>query len=313
MVKKDNSILLVASFLIMAILSFLSCSTTRVEQNAGAFSVQSRPLPKCTNVLKKRLAIASFKNNTPYAARRIGESVSDMLATELAQTDCFLLLERSELNKVATEQALSQSGMVDEKFTIEAGKLLGANYLLIGNITQFGVRTQTSDKIFASSKTQTANAAIDLRMINTRTGVIKLSLKGAGTAERKYTSVMGAGSSGGYDESLESQAIREAIKGFSAKIVAALDKEPWSCSVAMVKDDKIYIDAGSGVGMAAGRVLTVYSKGVPITSPATGEVIGYDRQKLGEIQVIELLGEKGAVARLITGSMPSEKDICKLE
>lgn len=69
-------------------------------------------------------------------------------------------VERKELDRVIEELKLSMSGLTDEKYTLEAGKILGADYILFGSFSKIGpqvkisyrlVDTETSEIIHSDS------------------------------------------------------------------------------------------------------------------------------------------------------------------
>jgi|GEM_PF-642121 Uncharacterized protein involved in formation of curli polymers len=305
-----NSWFLSVMTLLAAISTSSLASENVVKKNSGAFEDDQQTPVICTGGLKHRVAILSVVNRTPYGQQRIGNAVKDMLTTEISKTGCFVLVEREQLDKTLAEQALGQSGVMDSSFAPRVGKLIGAEFVMIGSVTQFGVRTETSDGFFKDSKTQFADAAVDVKLVNVETGEITLSLSGAGHAKRTFTSILGMGSSGGYDEALESQALRSSLAGFAAKIAAEVEKSPWMC-YAMVRGDQVYLDAGSRSGIAVGQQYEIFTKGEPIYSPSTGAVLGYEEATMGVVKVDRLLGADGAVAVLVSGRYPDKQGIVR--
>jgi len=287
-----------------------SASENIVKKNAGAFQDSAQSAGTCGSGLKHRVAVLSIENKTVYGQARIGSSVTDMLTTEMAKTGCFVLVEREQLAKVMSEQALGQSGAVDEALAPKVGKLLGAEFVITGGVTQFGVRTEASQGFFSDSKTQYADAAVDIKLVNSETGQITLSLSGAGHANRKYKSVLGMGSAGGYDEALESQALRSSLAGFADKIASEVGKTPWMC-YAVVRGEQAYLDAGPRSGIAAGQEYEIFTKGEAIVSPTTGALLGYDEVKTGVVRVDRLLGADGAIAVLVSGKLPEGQGVVR--
>jgi len=199
---------------------------------------------------------------------------------------------------------------MDEASAPKVGKLLGAEFVLVGSVTQFAVRTEASESFFSDSKTQFADAAVDIKLINTETGEITLSLNGTGHAKRTYKSVLGMGSSGGYDEALEQQALRSSIEGFAIKIASEIEKMPWMC-YAVIRNTQAYLDAGSRSGIAVGQQYDIFTKGEAIYSPSTGALLGYDEAKTGTVQVDRLLGVDGAIAIAVSGTLPEKEGIVR--
>jgi hypothetical protein len=58
-----------------------------------------------------------------------------MLVTELIGRPGIRVIERAQMQDILTEQRLSLSGRVDESTALEVGKLLGAQYVIHGQVT----------------------------------------------------------------------------------------------------------------------------------------------------------------------------------
>jgi TolB-like protein len=66
--------------------------------------------------------------------RQLGLVLSDMVVTDLARQHNLPLVERAALAKVMDEQALGQTGALDEKQAAQIGKVSGARGLVIGSV-----------------------------------------------------------------------------------------------------------------------------------------------------------------------------------
>jgi TolB-like protein len=65
----------------------------------------------------------------------LGKAVSAMLVTELIGRPGIRVIERAQMQDILTEQRLSLSGRVDESTALEVGRLLGAQYVIHGQVT----------------------------------------------------------------------------------------------------------------------------------------------------------------------------------
>ncbi len=65
----------------------------------------------------------------------LGKAVSTMLITELIGRDGIRVIERQDMRRILEEQTLALSGRVDESSAVEIGKLLGAQYMVFGQVT----------------------------------------------------------------------------------------------------------------------------------------------------------------------------------
>lgn len=85
------------------------------------------------------LAVGDF--NTHGASYSVGQSVIEILSSQLAGNSRFSLVERSQLDSVARQQKIALSGMVSQEDAVSIGKLVGAKYYLQGAVSHFGVLT----------------------------------------------------------------------------------------------------------------------------------------------------------------------------
>ncbi|MCK6622219.1 MAG: penicillin-binding protein activator LpoB [Calditrichaceae bacterium] len=258
---------------------------------------------------KKKLAITKFENATRFGKRRLGDHISDVLATELAKTGRFILLDRENVDKILEQLSFSQAGLTAGE--LQQIQLIDADFLLTGTVTHYSVTTSGSKSIFKKSKTQTAEVAADVRMINVRTGEIILSESGRGIAERKYEEVLGVGETGGYDESLEMDAFRAAVIKLTENIIPAIDEIPWSCDVVKVVETKVYIDAGKKSNLKIGDLMEIYHQGAEVKNLA-GQILGYEEILVGSGTLVDFIGEDGAILRVESGEGFILPLICKI-
>ncbi len=291
------------------IIIITSCSTVQIQQKdtiISNYTNQELIGPK------KRIFVSEFENRSAYGQRRLGKGISDILNTELSKTNRYILLERGKLESVIKEQSLGLSGIIDERSAPEVGKLLGANAIITGSVTQFGVRTETSDIIITSSKKQTAICAVDVRIIDINNGQIVWAGSGKGEAIKSFRNILGSGKAGGYDETLEGEAFRAAIVKVINNLISALNSLEWNCTIAKVSNEKIYINAGRKSNLTINTKLSIYSLGEAIIDPTSGIEIGKEETKIGNGYIISFFGEDGAILKITSGSKPKVGDICKL-
>ncbi len=267
--------------------------------------------PKGMVGLKRRVGVLDFQNKTKYGENRLGSATSDILITELAKSGKFIVVERDKLNTIMGEQKLAMTGAIDPATAARVGKILGLNAIVTGAISEFGTSTEGSEYLIAQSKRQIVKATVDIRVVDAETGQVLYADSGSGLGVKKSGGVLGLGTRAGYDESLEQEALRAAIVKFMNNIVAQVEKKPWSCRVADVDGESIYLNAGSESGVPLGQKLIVLRAGKVIKDPTTGLVIGNAEEKIGEMKVIRFFGEDGSVAKLSSGAMPSAGDVAR--
>lgn len=265
---------------------------------------------------KRRIGVVDFETKAKYAQGRLGTAASDILITELAKSGRFIIVERDRLAKIMEEQKLGMSGAIDPRSAVQVGKILGLNAIVTGAVSQFGVKTEGSDYLITQSKRQVAEATVDIRVVDAETGQVLLADSGKGYAKSAKGSILGLGTRGGYDETLEGEALRAGIAKFVDNIVMELSRKPWSCRIAQVSGEMIYLNAGPSMGLETGTELDCFHLGREITDPTTGLSLGHEEVPLGRVRVEGPLGAggEGSRARLTrsAGAMPAPKDICRL-
>jgi len=96
---------------------------------------------------KVPLAVFDFACPEPLKSQRVGFAVAELLKSKLVSAPEFALLERSDLDKIFKEQALQQTGAVDENTAVQLGKVVGAKLTLSGNVDKLGNAYQVSARL----------------------------------------------------------------------------------------------------------------------------------------------------------------------
>ncbi len=272
------------------------------------------PAPIVTRGPKKRVAVIRFQDKSAYGRGRLGGAVQDILTTELAKSDLFILVSRgADLDLVLDEQDLAKSDIVREGTGPKSGEVLGLNAIVTGAVSQFGVKQKSATYLVGASKTQTAEATVDVRVVDATTGQVVFADSGMGVHEESSTQVLGIGGTKGYDETLEGKALRAAISKFIDNLIRQMESLPWSGKVAAVDGDEITINAGRKTGLVIGGRLRVFGEGREVIDPDTKLSLGRKpgREK-GEIVVSDFFGEDAAVCRKVSGEGFAVNDIVKL-
>lgn len=112
------------------------------------------------------LMIGQAGNSAP-----LGKAVASMLTTELHGRPGLRVIERHQLQDLLTEQKLALSGRVDEGTAVTIGKLLGAQYMIYGQVTSIAtqlrmdmraVDVETSEIVEARKMTATTDELLDV-------------------------------------------------------------------------------------------------------------------------------------------------------
>jgi len=306
----------------VAALSFAGCATTPpVTGPSDSPSAPAAVMPKAEPVApivmrvpKKRVAVVKFQEKSAYGRGRLGGAVQDILMTELSKSGLFILVSRgADLDLVLDEQDLGMSGVVKEGTGAKSGEVLGLNAIVTGAVSQFGVKQKSATYLIGASKTQTAEATIDVRVVDATTGQVIFAESGTGVHEESSTQVLGIGGAKGYDETLEGKALRAAVSQFIDNLIQRMEAIPWSGKIAAVDGTEIAVNAGQKTGLVIGERLRVFGEGREVIDPDTKLSLGRKpgREK-GEIVVTGFFGEDAAICRQVSGEGFAVNDIVKL-
>lgn len=236
--------------------------------------------------IKRKVAIGRFSNETQYAKGMfydrendpMRKQALDILSSKLAASGKFILLEREDLD-ILVQEAGSDMNKI------------GADYIILGAVTEFGRKTEGEQKVFSSTKTQTVEAGVSIRLVEAATGLIIYSDEAKGSAEISTKKVMGFGESAGYDATLSDKAISAALSQLVDNIVAKCMNNPWKSYILSVEDGTYVISGGASQGLVAGDKFNVYMRGKTVKNPQTGMNVELPGTKVGEVTLISSFGD----------------------
>ncbi len=240
-------------------------------------------------VLKRKVAIGRFSNETQYAKGifydrdndPMGKQALDILSAKLAASGKFMLLERSDLASLLEECQKNGGGSAT----------IGADYMIIGSITEYGRKNTGKSGVFTSQKTQTVEAAVSIRLVDVSTGLIIYSDEAKGSAELTTKTTMGVGGNSSYDATLSDKAISEAINQLVENIINKCTNSPWKTYFLSYDSDAILIAGGSSQGIKEGMIFNVKTMGKKVKNPQTGIMISLPGKNVGTVRVLTTGGD----------------------
>jgi curli biogenesis system outer membrane secretion channel CsgG len=271
---------------------FLFCTGT-------SFFAQSQPNLARLPGPKKTIAVARFENTSginSYIA--LGDDFSAQLSDALIQSGMFIVLSRKDLGTVLSEQDLAESGRMAKSLAASKGKVIPAQILITGNITEFEESTQGGNQglsihgISIGMGKSDAHIAVIVQIIDSTTGEILDSQRVEGLADASGFSVGYSGSfsvgSSSFKKTPLGKATQIAIDRAVEYISQRLAMIPWQGRVVTIKDGLVYINAGSDTGIINGETFIVCRKGDALIDPETGVELGAEKTKIGDIVISEV-------------------------
>lgn len=313
----SRMIALAAGFALLAGCATSPPITGPADRGSAPAAVARRTAPQAgiaTRGPKKRVAVVRFQDKSAYGRGRLGGAVQDILMTELAKSGLFILVSRgSDLDLVLDEQDLATSGILKAGTGAKSGEVLGLNAIVTGAVSQFGVKQKSATYLVGASKVQTAEATVDVRVIDAATGQVIYADSGNGVYEESSTQVLGIGGAKGYDETMEGKALRAAIAKFLDNLIARMETIEWSGKIASVDGGEVVVNAGGKTGLLMGDRLRVYGEGREVIDPDTKVSLGRRPGRVkGEIEVVDFFGEDASICRTVSGEGFAVNDIVRL-
>ena len=234
--------------------------------------------------LKRKVAIARFSNETLYGKGAfyvkendpLANKATDILASKLAQSQKFVLLEAS-------------NDLQGSSYGFDTEKLIGVDYIIVGSVSEFGRKDETDSKVFSRSREQTAIATVNIRLIDVKTGKVVYGEEGSGSSASENKSSFGVGSTASYDTSINDQAISAAISKLIDNIINKLTDAPWKSFILSKQEGMYLIAGGKSQGINIGNIFAVEQKGKEMKNPQTGGVITLPGKKIALLEVIQVI------------------------
>ena len=303
---KINKNLMILS---LSVIIFSGCSTTTpniVKVEKATVSQPQIIMKNDVPSLKRKVAIARFGNEAQYGKSALfglnnnynaEKQATDILSAKLANSGKFILLERSDINKINDE--LSINNLKSLK--------IGADYLIVGSVSEFGRKNISDTGVFSRSKIQVAYAKVSVRLIDVKTGQIIFAQEGAGEAKSEAGTAFGVGKHVGYDSTLNDKAISTAISSVVDGIMQNLLSKPWKSYVLSIESDSVIIAGGEKQGIKIGDTFSVFGKGKSIKNPQTGMMIELPGSKIATLKVFNQFGtnytDEGSICQVLNGSL----------
>ncbi len=218
---------LIALLLMNAFLAttFAGCATHESSRALSASQVNSAGA--AYDGLKTALAVGKFDNRSSFmrglfsdGVDRLGGQAKTILMTHLQQANRFQVMDRDNMKEIEVESNL----------TGKPQKLKGADFVITGDVTEFG-RKEVGDQqlfgIFGRGKTQVAYSQVSLNVVNAETSEVVFSAQGAGEYKLSSREVVGFGSTASYDSTLNGKVLDLAIREAVNRLVEGIDKGAW--------------------------------------------------------------------------------------
>jgi hypothetical protein len=250
--------------------------------------------------LRKRVSVAPFTSSLPDMKAQ-ATALQMAIAKTLGQQGGVVVLDFAALEQEAEKVPASIQNPEDRAY--EAGRLLGLNAVLAGNITDLSVQRQMKGIYGFRDNAPFLALEVELRLLDMTTSTVLAQDSFRRQEVISDVEAEGITMSGAKpDPNLVNKLLAQVTKDAESWVVGKIAAQPWGGAILKVEGDKVLITAGRDTGLPVGSVLTVYSLGERIKA-GTGQEIVLPGPAVGKIQLTEL-GARNSWAAIVERAKP---------
>lgn len=248
------------------------------------------------------VAVMDFENKANASGHwNLGHGMAEAITTALIDTKRVTIAERQNLGDVVGEIVRQNSELFRPEGKVARGRLINAQYVIRGAVTDFTITQEGSAWIRWASfglfgRGANARVAIHLRIDDVESGEVIRSVKADGNATStgvggmaEYKDVAFGGDA--FYRTPLGHATEQAIGRAVNQILKALPKDSWTWKprVAEAADEACVVNGGKNVGLKPGARFLVRESPRAITDPVTGNVLErLPGRVIGRITVTEV-------------------------
>lgn len=292
---------------------FTSCSLNTIERTSHGQRPRQQPR-SFFNGIKKRVALLTFFNESPYGGEDLGVTATEEFRRELSRTGQFVVDPMAKKIFGSSKEIYTGGGVKLVQLSRKA-KIAGLNFVLFGRIIDARIREKV-DEIGVVRETKSyTETKVEVRIfdVNANKEIYSETMR-ASADDSSFRFFQGDRETKlQYRRDLLRYVVQVAVRKSIPKIIGISSKLDWVGRVAKIVGTKIYVNAGRNSGLNIGDILKVMSEGEEIFDPETGALIGVSKGTVkGTIEIIDYFGADGSIAVLHTGGSVHENDFVQL-
>ena len=225
--KKINTTVGIIISLTLFAVFLIGCATNTQPTQTALETRQTQAATRLYTGPRSDIILGDFNNRSGFMQGifndnddRLGNQARTILLVHLQQTNRFTVLDRNHLEQASREAELRG----------ETQNLIGASFILAGEVTEFGRRQVSNMQLFGilgSGTSQVAYAVVSIYVIDIRTNALVYSVQGAGEVALNDRQILGFGTAAGYDSTLNGQVLDLAIREAVDRLADGIDRGLW--------------------------------------------------------------------------------------
>jgi len=269
---------------------------------------------KYFNGIKKKVALLTFFNESPYGGEDLGITATEEMRRELMRTGVFVIDPMGKKIFGNSKEVYAGGGVKLVQLARKA-KVAGLNFVLFGRVIEARIREKT-DEIGVVRETKSyTESKIEIRIfdVNSNKEIYTDTLRGFADDNSYRFFSQDREAKLEYKRDLLRYGVKVAVRKSVPRILDVSAKMDWVGRVARIIGNKIYINAGRSSGIQISDILKVMTEGQDIYDPETGALIGISKGEVkGTVEIIDYFGPDGAIAILHSGGSVQEGDFVQL-
>jgi TolB-like protein len=230
--------------------------------------------------------------------------LQDVFNRVLVNTRKFVVVDRTRLKRLRDEQRFGGSGLVDAASRARVGRILGAQYLVMGTVFDYSV-SPPREMAYGSGWTRPVRISVEVQVVDSGSGQIVSARKAEATTQVRVPDASAAGA-------IPRAALEQAAEQVASQSLNAILDVAYPIKVIEVVGDKVRLNRGQDGGLKAGTTLRCFAAGRKLYDPDTKELLGSAEQDAGTVEVTEVLA-KMTVARVVDRASVAVGDTCRLD
>ena len=254
----------------------------------------------------------------------VGSGIGDLLTTDLTKDGTFAVIGQEALRRSMDEEGFSDADRSDLVSAVKLGKLLRADAIIVGTVTQFDIGSQNNDS-GAGSPDSKSHVRIEARIVDVETGQIQGVAEGAGDSSGPSTILLGGWhgwargdvnfASSDFQRTVMGKAVKAAVDQLSGNLIVNASKALASAAkregvVAGFDSGQVILNIGTSAGVMPGDLLEAFRVTREVKDPSTGEVIRHLTTSVGVVKATNV-DARSSVCTIVSGSGFQEGDLVR--
>lgn len=297
------------------ILSFIlaSCAPITRRRPVSQASARVNTVSEFSPI-KKKVALLSFYNESPMGGDDIAVTATEEFRREMSKSREFIFDPEGE-SIFGTSKEIYAGGGIKLAQLSRKAKMSGVNIVIFGRIKEARIRQKSDEIGFVRKVKSLAETYVEIKVFDVLANKELFSETVDGNISDDNFRFYQAESEDNlsYRQDLLRYSVKVAVRKFVPRLVKVGSRLDWMGRVAKIMGTRIYINAGRTSGINLGDILKVVTEGQEIYDPESGALIGMSKGEVkGTLEVVDFLGQDGAVCILHSGGSVTEGDFIQL-